>query len=157
MFERSVQSNGNGSGVGPSRRTEERVAPMVGIGADATLARSALDLTALLASIRFEDRRLEERRLVCLEQVHHAAHETHTKLGAYTRHAISECRGSLSAWDVEQDATSFYIALANYCAAVRRVADEFAPVLALNAHRHDKAHTDRGNGPATDHRARMAI
>ena len=91
----------------------------------ATLAPADLDVLARLTAARFPDAAQEARRLQWLDEVNSASASLSRAVATLSRHAISECRGSHSKWDMTEDSRVFYDALARYATLVREVAAEY--------------------------------
>jgi hypothetical protein len=98
-----------------------------------TIASPDLDVLARLTAARFADRAQEARRLAQLDDVNGAVAALSRSLAALGRHAISECRGSHSKWDVMEDSRAFYEALSTYATLVRELADEYRSLSADTA------------------------
>ena len=97
------------------------------------LARLDCELLAVLTSTRLRDPIAEQRRTALLDGVHRAAREAARRLEEYSRHAVTECHGSRSRWNVAADARAFYDALAAYAALARWTAEELAGLAAEDA------------------------
>ena len=91
----------------------------------ATIAPADLDVLARVTAARFSDAAEEARRLQWLDELNSASATLSRAVSTLSRHAISECRGSHSKWDVTEDSRAFYDALARYAALVRDVAAEY--------------------------------
>lgn len=91
----------------------------------ATIAPADLDVLARLTAARFTDAGQEARRLQWLDELNSASASLSRALATLNRHAISECRGSHSKWDMATDSRVFYDALARYATLVRDVAAEY--------------------------------
>jgi hypothetical protein len=91
----------------------------------ATIAPADLDVLARLTAARFTDAAQEACRLAWLDEVNSASASLSRALTTLSRHAISECRGSHSKWDMTEDSRAFYEALARYAKLVRDVAAEY--------------------------------
>lgn len=91
----------------------------------ATIAPADLDVLARLTAARFTDAAEEARRLQRLDELNSASATLSRAVSTLNRHAISECRGSHSNWDVTEDSRAFYDALARYAMLVRDVATEY--------------------------------
>jgi hypothetical protein len=99
---------------------------MTAIWNDRTMIASEdLDVLARLTAARFSDRAQEARRLQQLDELNGAVAALSRNLAALSRHAISECRGSHSRWDVTEDSRAFYDALSAYGTLVRDLAEEY--------------------------------
>jgi hypothetical protein len=92
---------------------------------DAIITSHDLDVLARLMAARFADRVQEQRRLERLDEVNHAAATLSRSLADMNRHALSECRGSHSKWDVGEDSRAFYHSLSAYATLVRELAIEY--------------------------------
>ncbi|MGQ0714660.1 MAG: hypothetical protein ACT4PJ_13140 [Gemmatimonadaceae bacterium] len=91
----------------------------------ATIAPADLDVLARLTAARFSDPAQEAERLEWLDELTSASASLSRAVATLNRHAISECRGSHSKWDMTQDSRVFYDALATYASLVRDVAAEY--------------------------------
>jgi hypothetical protein len=91
----------------------------------ATIAPADLDVLARLTAARFADAAQEARRLERLDELNSASAYLSRAVATLSRHAISECRGSHSKWDMTEDSRVFYDALARYATLVRDVAAEY--------------------------------
>ena len=99
----------------------------------ATIAPADLDVLARLTAARFTDAAQEARRLAWLDELNSASACLSRAVSTLNRHAISECRGSHSKWDMTEDSRVFFDALARYATLVRDVAaeyDQLAPMAA---------------------------
>lgn len=91
----------------------------------ATIAPADLDVLARLTAARFSDPAQEATRLEWLDELNNASATLSRAVATLNRHAISECRGSHSKWDMTQDSRAFYDALATFATLVRDVAVEY--------------------------------
>jgi hypothetical protein len=99
----------------------------------ATIAPADLDVLARLTAARFTDAAQEARRLAWLDELNGASASLSRAVATLNRHAISECRGSHSRWDMTEDSRVFFDALSRYATLVRDVAAEYhhlSPMLA---------------------------
>jgi hypothetical protein len=99
----------------------------------ATVAPADLDILARLTAARFIDAAQEARRLQWLDELNGASASLSRALATLNRHAISECRGSHSKWDMAEDSRVFYDALARYATLVRDVAAEYHQLAPMSA------------------------
>lgn len=95
--------------------------------ASAVVARERLHALAALAAARLDGAH-EQRRLRSLDEAHVAGRRASRLLGEFTRHSVTECRGSHSTWDVCGDADAVFDALREYAQALDRVARAFPHV-----------------------------
>ena len=91
----------------------------------ATIAPADLDVLARVTAARFTDVAEEARRLEWLDELNSASSSLSRAVATLSRHAISECRGSHSKWDMTEDSRAFYDALSRFATLVRNVAAEY--------------------------------
>jgi hypothetical protein len=99
----------------------------------ATIAPADLDVLARLTAARFTDAAQEGRRLERLDELNSASASLSRAVATLNRHAISECRGSHSKWDMTEDSRVFFDALARYATLVRDVAAEYNELSPMSA------------------------
>ena len=99
----------------------------------ATIAPADLDVLARLTAARFTDAAQEARRLEWLDELNSASASLSRAVATLNRHAISECRGSHSKWDMTEDSRVFFDALAKYATLVRDVAAEYHQLSPMTA------------------------
>ena len=99
----------------------------------ATIAPADLDVLARLTAARFTDAAQEARRLEWLDELNNASACLSRAAATLNRHAISECRGSHSKWDMTEDSRVFFDALARYATLVRDAAAEYHQLSPMTA------------------------
>lgn len=92
---------------------------------DVIIASADLDVVARLTAARFEEREQEIQRLSRIEELNTSASALSRALAEMNRHALSECRGSHSKWDVGADGRAFHEALRAYAAVVHGIAEDY--------------------------------
>lgn len=92
---------------------------------DVIIASADLDVVARLTAARFAEREQEVQRLSRVDELNTSASALSRALAAMNRHALSECRGSHSKWDVGEDCRAFHEALSAYAAVVHGIAEDY--------------------------------
>ena len=105
------------------RHTPDLSAPpsMAGVA----ISRADLELLAALSAARFADAEAEAERAKLVIRAHAAGQALGGQLSRGSRHALSESRGSHSAWDVAADLRAAFDALAAYAQEVRAVVERY--------------------------------
>ncbi len=91
------------------------------------ISRADLELLAALSRARFPDPDAEAERAGLVVRAHAAGQAVGAQLSRGSCHALSESRGSHSAWDVAADLLAAFDALAAYAREVRAVAARYGP------------------------------
>ena len=89
------------------------------------IARSDLQLAAIVISVRLDDAMAEQQRLMLIDELLRMERDLGSALGAHARHALSESRGSRSTWDVMADSEQVYGALARDALTLQRLARDY--------------------------------
>ncbi len=95
-----------------------------------TIARNDLRVAAIVVSVRLREPLAEQQRLMLVDELLRVESNLGRALAEHARHALSEARGSHSAWDIMADAEQVYAALERYEATVQRIASEYGSLVA---------------------------
>lgn len=106
-------------------------------------------IAAAAMSLRLDDPSAEERRLSLVAELLRAQGLLGQAFAAHLRHSLSECRGTHSRWDIQDDAERLWLALEDFESSVRQTARELGPFFELRragTQSPERTHTTAGEG-----------
>lgn len=112
-----------------------------------TLRLIDLRIAAAAMSLRLDDPIAEERRLSLVAELLRAQGSLGQAFAAHLRHSLSECRGTHSRWDVQDDAERLWEAMTHFESSVRQTAGELGKLI-----RAASPDDERSGGDARDRR-----